>query len=91
MRKSHRGGTHQLPLCHEALKRLMDELLAITQVLEDFFLENEITAIDAKGGIAYGLELTDEPVGVGGNNVIGKIRLGRNEGGHFYRDAWRTQ
>src|SRR5260370_5960268 len=74
---------HQLLLCHEALKWLEDELLAITHVLEDFSLKNEITAIDAKLSIAYALDLTDEPIGVGLNDVIGKIRFGRNEGRNF--------
>ena len=56
---------HQLLLCHEALKWLKDELFAIAHVLEDFFLEDEIAAIDAKLGIPYGLDVIDVPIGVG--------------------------
>src|SRR5256886_13858309 len=74
---------HQLLLSHKAFKRLKDELLAIAHVLEDFFLEDEIAAIDAKLGIPYGLDVIDVPIGVGRNGVGGKIRFRRNEGRSF--------
>src|ERR1700730_1099573 len=71
----------QLLFRHEALKGFEDEFFAIADVLEDFSLEDKISAIDAKFDIAYGFDLADETVGVCGNDVIREIRLGRNKRG----------